>query len=69
MSEATIDKLQIEIEGEGKKAFENLKKLKDILGKIKKASENTGLSTVRKELKQISSLNFNNLKPLNNLLS
>lgn len=68
MSEATIDKLQIEIEGEGKKAFENLKKLKDILEKIKKASDNTGLSTVRKELKQISSLNFNNLKPLNNVL-
>lgn len=68
MSEATIDKLQIEIEGEGKKAFENLKKLKDILGKIKKASDNTGLSTVRKELKQISSLNFNNLKPLNSVL-
>ena len=67
-TEATIDKLQIEIESTAKDSHENLKKLKKILSDIKKASENNGLATVKKDLQQISKINFNNMKPLSGLL-
>ena len=64
MSEATIDKLQIEIEDSAKGSFDNLKKLKKILNQIKKTSENTGLKEVRDDLKSISKINFGNMSPL-----
>lgn len=67
-SEATIEKLQIEIDSTAKGAYENLDKLKKILGKIKKASENSGLSAVKKDLQHISQINFNNMKPLSRVL-
>ncbi len=67
-NEATIDKLQIEIESGSKDASENLKKLKSILSGIKKASENSGLKEVHKDLQHISQINFNNLKPLSKIL-
>lgn len=68
MSEATIDKLQIEIESTAKDSHENLKKLTSILKKIKTASENSGLKEVKKDLQHISQINFNNMKPLARVL-
>lgn len=67
-TEATIDKLQIEIESTAKDSHENLKKLTSILKKIKTASENSGLATVKKDLQHISQINFNNMKPLTRVL-
>lgn len=64
-SEATIEKLQIEIDSTAKGAYENLDKLKKM---IKKASENSGLSAVKKDLQHISQINFNNMKPLSRVL-
>lgn len=67
-TEATIEKLQIEIESTAKDSYENLKKLKKILSNIKKASENSGLAEVKKDLQHISQINFNNMKPLTRVL-
>ncbi len=67
-TEATIDKLQIEIESTAKDSHESLKKLTSILKKIKTASENSGLATVEKDLQHISQINFNNMKPLTRVL-
>jgi hypothetical protein len=68
MMDNTIDSLDIEISSESKDAVSNLKKVKDVLLKIKTASDDTGITKVRDELKGISALNFSNLNPLVSVL-
>lgn len=60
----TIDSLEIEIVSESKEVATNLTKVKNILTRIKKVSEDSGIPKVRGELEGISRLNFSNLEPL-----
>lgn len=64
----TIDSLEIELTSESKDVASNLSKVKNILTRIKKVSEDSGIGKVRDELKGLSSLNFSNLEPLAKVL-
>ena len=66
-SEATIDRLQIEVETKAEGAIKGLKGLKSALTKIDKLGNSSGIDNLYKRLQKISNLQFDNLNQLNAL--